>query len=831
MLLRSRCGDNCRCEKPHAHHRPRPRSLQRTPVHSGLEQEQSAWSSHRTASSSGSSVVTYQLSSTELSSLAGFSPPDSSTPIRAGVSRRRTVEDRRGDTSLSSGDRSIVYAGSSSAARESSTILQRQGILKSSDATELQSVKQVRFDGVQNGSVQHWGGRYSDDSDAEEGTQDGGFGHSHDGRVSNGVLKSGGHSGGLLAADSATLTTTTTTTTTRTLTTEDVPNGDTMMGDIYSDSEDEGMAGPRARGGRRSGIPRRAVYVVGAQNAAAAAAAPPLPGADRRYHYQGVQQAGAWGAPTGVRNEPAAQFGGAQQEWSPLWRALWGLLLGVGKTVYTAAASVIFWDTWLLTRMTQQSRKRLAMALLLLTVLPLLAWVLWKEWEGEAGTPLTMVSPAVSSVGSSLYETVSKVPGMLGGAVASLNLSLPWLTSRSGDQPAAVQSAADVGPGLAASLSQLSDEQLDALAQKMSDRLALTIPIPPARDHHCDEQSEARMNRLEQELQAHRTTVEQLVQRLGDQEDCCKNAAALLAGLDTTIIAKVLEVLNDSSSAAPRSVLLRTFLEEVDRREGNLAASLKDGFGARFEELRRGFQAELALATQSASQAQQTAREAKKVVQEAIEEARLSPPTVVSTTTPEISSSTDEVTRIVKEMLAKYDADKTGMPDYALETAGGSVVNTRCTETYVAGAPKYYWYGLPLWTFVRTAREAILPGMQPGQCWPFRGSQGQLVIKLSQPIRVTAFTVEHISRSVAIGESISSAPREFEIWGLESENDSPGRRLGSYTYKLDGDPLQQFIVEDPEPAIYGFIEMKILSNHGNLDYTCLYRLRVHGVPT
>lgn len=40
------------------------------------------------------------------------------------------------------------------------------------------------------------------------------------------------------------------------------------------------------------------------------------------------------------------------------------------------------------------------------------------------------------------------------------------------------------------------------------------------------------------------------------------------------------------------------------------------------------------------------------------------------------------VIRIVKEALLKYDADKTGMVDHALESAGGNVVSTRCTESY-----------------------------------------------------------------------------------------------------------------------------------------------------
>lgn len=43
------------------------------------------------------------------------------------------------------------------------------------------------------------------------------------------------------------------------------------------------------------------------------------------------------------------------------------------------------------------------------------------------------------------------------------------------------------------------------------------------------------------------------------------------------------------------------------------------------------------------------------------------------------------VIQIVKDALLKYDADKTGMVDHALESAGGNIISTRCTESYQVG--------------------------------------------------------------------------------------------------------------------------------------------------
>ena len=46
------------------------------------------------------------------------------------------------------------------------------------------------------------------------------------------------------------------------------------------------------------------------------------------------------------------------------------------------------------------------------------------------------------------------------------------------------------------------------------------------------------------------------------------------------------------------------------------------------------------------------------------------------------SVSNDDVVSIVHEALTVYDADKTGLFDFALESAGGTIASVRCTETY-----------------------------------------------------------------------------------------------------------------------------------------------------
>lgn len=188
------------------------------------------------------------------------------------------------------------------------------------------------------------------------------------------------------------------------------------------------------------------------------------------------------------------------------------------------------------------------------------------------------------------------------------------------------------------------------------------------------------------------------------------------------------------------------------------------------------------------------------------------------------------VIRIVKEALLKYDADKTGMVDHALESAGGNIVSTRCTESYQVHLAELSILGVPLFRYPtnNNPRIIIQPERMPGQCWAFKGSQGYIVIKLAGSVLPTGFTIEHIPRSLSPSGEIDSAPKEFEVWGLQSENHE-GILLGNYEYDQNGDPFQFFAVKEANTEYFPLIELKINSNHGNLQYTCLYRFRVHGV--
>lgn len=111
---------------------------------------------------------------------------------------------------------------------------------------------------------------------------------------------------------------------------------------------------------------------------------------------------------------------------------------------------------------------------------------------------------------------------------------------------------------------------------------------------------------------------------------------------------------------------------------------------------------------------------------------------------------------IVNNALRLYSQDKTGMVDFALESGGGSILSTRCSETYETKTALLSLFGVPLWYFSQSPRVVIQPDIYPGNCWAFKGSQGYLVVRLSMKIYPTTFTMEHIPKTLSPTGNISS---------------------------------------------------------------------------
>lgn len=195
-----------------------------------------------------------------------------------------------------------------------------------------------------------------------------------------------------------------------------------------------------------------------------------------------------------------------------------------------------------------------------------------------------------------------------------------------------------------------------------------------------------------------------------------------------------------------------------------------------------------------------------------------------------IGVTEEQVHRIVKQALQRYSEDRIGMVDYALESGGASVISTRCSETYETKTALLSLFGIPLWYHSQSPRVILQPDVHPGNCWAFQGPQGFAVVRLSARIRPTAVTLEHVPKALSPNSTISSAPRDFAIFGFDEDLQQEGTLLGKFTYDQDGEPIQTFYFQAPAMASYQVVELRILTNWGHPEYTCIYRFRVHGEP-
>lgn len=182
----------------------------------------------------------------------------------------------------------------------------------------------------------------------------------------------------------------------------------------------------------------------------------------------------------------------------------------------------------------------------------------------------------------------------------------------------------------------------------------------------------------------------------------------------------------------------------------------------------------------------------------------------------------------IEHEINKMYTDKTGRTDFALESAGGRIVQLiPGTENY--GPPKSSLLGISLCEGMHGPRAMIQTGTAPGECWALKGSSGGVIVKLLGHTKIDAVSMEHISKTISPSGDITTAPKDFAVWGLRSANDDRRVSLGQFSYNVDGPLVQTFPVETRLDGVYSHVELRVLTNHGNDDFTCVYRFRVHGV--
>ena len=229
------------------------------------------------------------------------------------------------------------------------------------------------------------------------------------------------------------------------------------------------------------------------------------------------------------------------------------------------------------------------------------------------------------------------------------------------------------------------------------------------------------------------------------------------------------------------------------------------------------------------------------------------------------------IRHLVDSAVSTFSQDIIAKPDFALHSGGAWVIGSLTSPTFeiqpqglgskmlglITGNKNKYGIGRPPIT-------ALHHELQNGHCWPFAGGEGQLGVALSSPIFVEEVTIDHVAKSIAF--DMGSAPRQMEVWGLVEGKDNIARvrgwkedlaarkearqqptddeveylktlpkhyiRLANFTYNIHSPNNVQTFPVMPEirelKVDFGILVLRVLNNWGRVDFTCLYRFRVHG---
>ncbi|XP_068275232.1 sperm-associated antigen 4 protein-like isoform X2 [Nyctibius grandis] len=183
-----------------------------------------------------------------------------------------------------------------------------------------------------------------------------------------------------------------------------------------------------------------------------------------------------------------------------------------------------------------------------------------------------------------------------------------------------------------------------------------------------------------------------------------------------------------------------------------------------------------------------------------------------------------EANQAASEMASE---DSVEMSDWAIKSTGATIDTQLTSETYNCEGS---WLCRARWAFhTFNPPDTILQtDVSPGNCWPLRGQQGQVVIRLPARVHLTAVTVQHISKEVSSFGTVNSAPRDIAVFGVDADGEEE-TLLGTFMYDATKEPIQTFPLKKAQlRRAFARIRLVVKSNWGYPDYTCIYRVQVHG---
>ncbi|KAM7126304.1 sperm-associated antigen 4 protein isoform 1-T1 [Molossus nigricans] len=184
--------------------------------------------------------------------------------------------------------------------------------------------------------------------------------------------------------------------------------------------------------------------------------------------------------------------------------------------------------------------------------------------------------------------------------------------------------------------------------------------------------------------------------------------------------------------------------------------------------------------------------------------------------------------RVAKLVFQRLNEDFVRKPDYALSSVGASIDLEKTSRDYEDANSAYFWNHFSFWNYARPPTVILEPDVFPGNCWAFEGDQGQVVIRLPGRVQLTDITLQHPPPSVAHSGGAKSAPRNFQVYGLQVDDETEVF-LGKFTFDVEKSEIQTFHLQNDPPTAFPKVKIQILSNWGHPHFTCLYRVRAHGM--
>uniref|UniRef100_A0A7N4NVD1 Sperm associated antigen 4 n=1 Tax=Sarcophilus harrisii TaxID=9305 RepID=A0A7N4NVD1_SARHA len=184
--------------------------------------------------------------------------------------------------------------------------------------------------------------------------------------------------------------------------------------------------------------------------------------------------------------------------------------------------------------------------------------------------------------------------------------------------------------------------------------------------------------------------------------------------------------------------------------------------------------------------------------------------------------------RVAQLVFQRLNEDFVQKPDYALSSVGASIDLDKTSHDYEDRDTAYFWNRFSFWNYAKPPTVILEPDVFPGNCWAFQGAKGQVVIRLPGRVQLSDITLQHPPPSVAHIGGASSAPKDFAVYGLQGD-DKTEILLGKFTFDVEKSEIQTFHLKNEPPLAFPKVKIQILSNWGHPRFTCLYRVRAHGL--